>query len=58
MLKEKIRALFEKYYVKGLIEEYLASRFDAILENNDRWGDVLAAAAKNYAPQLPGKVVQ
>ena len=57
MLKEKIRALFEKYYVKGLIEEYLASRFDAILINNDRWEEVLKAAAKNYQPQLPGKVV-
>ncbi|MBR2356488.1 MAG: hypothetical protein IKA65_00495 [Lentisphaeria bacterium] len=57
MLKEKIRALFEKYYVKGLIEEYLASRFDAILISNDRWEEVLEAAAKNYQPQIPGKVV-
>ena len=56
-LKGKLRALFAKYYAKGQIAEYLASRFDDILETNARWGEVLTQAACDYAPQLPGKVV-
>ena len=57
-LKEKLRTLFDKYYAKGQIEEYLASRFDNILETNERWGEVLTQAAAAYNPQLPGKVVE
>jgi hypothetical protein len=58
MLKDKLCELFSKYYVKGQIAEYLASRFDNVLETNDRWGEILTQAAKDYDPQIPGKVVE
>lgn len=57
MLKDQLRDLFARYYMPGQIEEYLASRFDSVLETNARWGEVLTAAARSYQPQIPGKVV-
>ena len=55
-LKEKIREVFAKYFVAGQTEEYISSRFDALLEQNERWGEVLRAAAASYNPQLPGSI--
>ena len=55
-LKEKIREMFAKYFVAGQTEEYISSRFDALLEQNERWGEVLRAAAASYNPQLPGSI--
>ena len=55
-LQEKIRRCFEKYYMPGSVEEYLSSRFDYLLEENERWGEIISAAAEKFQPQLPGKV--
>lgn len=56
MFKEKITSCFAKYFVDGQIDEYLSSRFDALLEENARWGEIITQAQKLYAPQLPGAI--
>ena len=55
-LKEKIREMFARYFVAGQTEEYISSRFDALLEQNNRWGEILTQAQKNYNPQIPSAV--
>ena len=55
-LKEKIREMFARYFVAGQTEEYISSRFDALLEQNNRWGEILTQAQKNYDPQIPSAI--
>jgi hypothetical protein len=34
-----------KYYPQVLLDEFKAERFDSMLENNARWGEILTEAA-------------